>query len=1670
MASTSSVTGVTPLHLAAESGDVDKVRELLQSGEYNVNCTDSNGRTPLHYACIGGNKNLVQTLIRDYKADIKAKDSGDNTPLNVAAMNGKKDITLFLFNEFESDINAKDSSGMTLIHKACQGGDVSLVQTLIQDHKADINVKDGKNSTPLHVAASCGKKEVALFLINEMSYDINIKDSSGRTLLHKACSGGNVSLVKSLIRDHKANISVKDHQENTPLHVAALSGKKEVVLFLINEVGCDITDKGNLGWSLLHSACSGGNVSLIKTLIREHKADINARDDESNTPLHVAALCGNEGATLCLIKDFPSDINDRDASGRSLLHNACCGGNTGLVQAVIKECEGNIYSRDKYNNTPLHVAALSGKEEVAMLLIRDHGCGIKIRGHIGRSVLHSACKGGNVSLVQTLIQDHKADVNAEDNQNNTPLHVAALSGKEEVAMLLIRDHGCDIKIRGHLGRSVLHSACNGGNVSLVQTLIRTYNADINAGDDENNTPLHVAALSGKEEVALLLINKLGCNLNTKGSHGRSLLHFACSGGNMSLIKSLIQDFRANVNAKDDDGCNPLHLAALCGNEEIALYFISKRWCHTSSNGKSLLYYACSGGSVNLVKILIQDYNADEKNTLLHAAALNGKQEVMAYLISYFDCTIIGNRESGRHLIHSACIGGNADLVRMLIQVHTADFKVTDRNRDLPLHVAAENGREAVVFLLINEFNCDINIRGCSGKTLLHKACEGGNVSLVKNLIRKNNVDINANDYNNNTPLHVAARCGNKEVALFLINEMGCDMNVKGYLGQSLLHSACNGGNVSLVQTLIQDYNADISARDDENNTPLHVAALNGNKDVALFLLNKIDSKMIDSKGHLGRSLLHSAVYEGNISLIKTLIYDYNADINVKDDQNLTPLHMALSYNKLDTVSVIITDFERLGFKVDDKLPNGDSLLHLACKKGHYKLIKSLCEVLSPVVYDNEGNTPLHICSKLGHKECVKLLLEKNAPVLISNKSEETPKDVAQNYEIKNLFCIIQDDISVDYNKMQEHARKRYSGTKSVRLFIIGNPGAGKSSLIESLKREGFLKSRSRVSESTVPPHTAGIVPSIYTSKHYGRVQFYDFAGDPEYYSSHAAILENLASSSKGDNIFILVTDLRKDNSAIESALHYWFLFIQNQKFKNKPSLIIIGSHSDLLSRREVIAKSKVLGHFCENKSPNLIQEIAHFIMDCCKPRSKEMSEIQKKLIGLTANSPTYPLSTKASILLGLLEKDFSNVTACPVSRLVSHIKDTGVHLPNKAELLHPILHELHEVGILLLIGDRTKHDYHIILNTSQLTITVHKKLFSKDKGQDFNNERGINIGIISEALLERVLPQYITKECLIHLQYCQEMKHEDLGPSFDEPESCSLFFPALCVHTEDEEPWNRPPNSYCIGWLAQCIDSSYDYFPPRFLHVLLLRIVFRFTLTAPGRAVNDHFQRRCTMWKTGVHWQMEEGVECRVQMVDIEKGSGVVVATRSERDFMENCISIFNSIISCVMETMKEFCHSIRPQFFLLDSTQQDEYLNRDNHFAMSDVERVLASSNGNEEVVVSVIGIREMKRSKLLCMRKLTHWNSLFPIELCTILHFLRNLVRELFNLGLELGIPRGVLDAIEADYDCDTERRRRELVRGWMKSSLDPPCWWRLVEALRKRDMGATANEIKETHSESL
>jgi ankyrin repeat protein len=86
--------GQTALHVAALNGRAD-VAELLLANDAEVDAKAYNGGTPLHCAALMGHKDVVKLLL-DHKAAVNAKDKQDNTPSDYAELTGHKDVVALL--------------------------------------------------------------------------------------------------------------------------------------------------------------------------------------------------------------------------------------------------------------------------------------------------------------------------------------------------------------------------------------------------------------------------------------------------------------------------------------------------------------------------------------------------------------------------------------------------------------------------------------------------------------------------------------------------------------------------------------------------------------------------------------------------------------------------------------------------------------------------------------------------------------------------------------------------------------------------------------------------------------------------------------------------------------------------------------------------------------------------------------------------------------------------------------------------------------------------------------------------------------------------------------------------------------------------------------------------------------------------------------------------------------------------------------------------------------------------------------------------------------------------------------------------------------------------------------------------------------------------------------
>ncbi|MCE2992869.1 MAG: ankyrin repeat domain-containing protein [Alphaproteobacteria bacterium] len=252
----------TLLHLAAFSGNIERVRQLLEDGS-DINKQDISGFTALHHAVILGDKDLVNLLI-EKGGDVHAITKEGFSLLHYAGREGHKEIVELLIKEcvnpFVRSINqdealdkkkALDISPNHQIKKMLRAYEsvcnefIKAVNALSVNNAdtalrkgASINVLVYENRTPLERAVlNVSTELVRLLLENGASTDVFMVDT-GATLLGFASSKGLKDIVTLLIR-HNADVNQVSKLEYTPLRLASYQRDKDIVLMLL-DAGADL--------------------------------------------------------------------------------------------------------------------------------------------------------------------------------------------------------------------------------------------------------------------------------------------------------------------------------------------------------------------------------------------------------------------------------------------------------------------------------------------------------------------------------------------------------------------------------------------------------------------------------------------------------------------------------------------------------------------------------------------------------------------------------------------------------------------------------------------------------------------------------------------------------------------------------------------------------------------------------------------------------------------------------------------------------------------------------------------------------------------------------------------------------------------------------------------------------------------------------------------------------------------------------------------------------------------------------------------------------------------------------------------------------------------------------------------------------------------------------------
>ena len=163
---------MTPLHHAAQAGNIDRVKQLIKNSSANVHALDSEGWTPLHHAAraIPMTHEHVEciTELLLHGAKINVADNNDLTILHHAAMCGDVEkVALFaqLFREQKVSMDPVALYGKTPLHFAFCRGHAECAEILIQ-YGANTAQTTIFNTSPAMLAAQNGHQKMEPVLNN----------------------------------------------------------------------------------------------------------------------------------------------------------------------------------------------------------------------------------------------------------------------------------------------------------------------------------------------------------------------------------------------------------------------------------------------------------------------------------------------------------------------------------------------------------------------------------------------------------------------------------------------------------------------------------------------------------------------------------------------------------------------------------------------------------------------------------------------------------------------------------------------------------------------------------------------------------------------------------------------------------------------------------------------------------------------------------------------------------------------------------------------------------------------------------------------------------------------------------------------------------------------------------------------------------------------------------------------------------------------------------------------------------------------------------------------------------------------------------------------------------------------------------------------------------------
>ena len=477
--------------------------------------------------------------------------------------------------------------------------------------------------------------------------------------------------------------------------------------------------------------------------------------------------------------------------------------------------------------------------------------------------------------------------------------------------------------------------------------------------------------------------------------------------------------------------------------------------------------------------------------------------------------------------------------------------------------------------------------------------------------------------------------------------------------------------------------------------------------------------------------------EEQVRIVKRLLDNKKLDPGKRDTNGWYPIHYAAEYGCLQIIDLLLRHCDPY---VTTTSGARSTALHIACANRRLDVVQALLQHYpsgAPPKKDKEGNTPLHLACKIGSLEITHRLLSKypTSSIYEVNQKGVTPLGfaVSGNHSAvaRHLLSLSTGNPAQKFSDFRQNFitfKHEQSLDHPVSIFVLGNRGVGKSTLIKSLQGEVYIKHTLGVPD--IEHYYGGVLPSDAFNNEYGRVKFYKLAGCRQ--STQEDIFLSLAEPAH--SLFLIILSFRDEQKEIEANLLFWLSFIHHQyrSISVKPRVVVVGSQKlgaiRLESRTHLrLVYDNVISSHSELCS--CFHFLGKYSMDCRKSESAGMRQLRSMLaqkcremrpIGGEINVPSFCYVLFSA--LHDIKPPTTDIPALDVSEIEYHISQSASEeqpcsllslLPLTAEDLSPLLETLEERKAIVTVKQLDPRDPCVIYNEYELLLRINRSLIQR---------------------------------------------------------------------------------------------------------------------------------------------------------------------------------------------------------------------------------------------------------------------------------------------------------------------------------------------------------------------